>query len=322
MGVSSTLALLLISHQLLLHSDGENNICPDSYDCGSHGQIRFPCSNITYPQCGLFTMNCSTSIQKINLGLEGLWYEVRGNFLNDSVYVNDPRLEDLIHTNSCDVFSSYLNWTNESMPSISFITPTGLTLFKCTTLTAELDHQTDDFFHDNTSFRGCQGYTVYCKFPPNYNLVSTFGFPPNGTVIQLPALSEKETEIQNARDLFSVLSSEFSVRFHGERHVMSVAKREANVLYTLEFQCMKEKEGRRKLSVILGTAAGGTGFCVNLLFCIVRKLAPSESKGTFWKKKSMNYRSIEAFLKSCGSLSPSRYTYSDVKKMNNFFRCI
>lgn len=322
MGVSSTLALLLISHQLLLHSDGENNICPDSYDCGSHGQIRFPCSNITYPQWGLFTMNCSTSIQKINLGLEGLWYEVRGNFLNDSVYVNDPRLEDLIHTNSCDVFSSYLNWTNESMPSISFITPTGLTLFKCTTLTAELDHQTDDFFHDNTSFRGCQGYTVYCKFPPNYNLVSTFGFPPNGTVIQLPALSEKETEIQNARDLFSVLSSEFSVRFHGERHVMSVAKREANVLYTLEFQCMKEKEGRRKLSVILGTAAGGTGFCVNLLFCIVRKLAPSESKGTFWKKKSMNYRSIEAFLKSCGSLSPSRYTYSDVKKMNNFFRCI
>ncbi|KAI8539049.1 hypothetical protein RHMOL_Rhmol09G0151000 [Rhododendron molle] len=56
-----------------------------------------------------------------------------------------------------------------------------------------------------------------------------------------------------------------------------------------------------------------------LFYIIMKKLSKSEST-FFWKKKTENYRNIEAFLKNCGYLSLKRYTYSDVKKITNSFR--
>ncbi|KAI8539068.1 hypothetical protein RHMOL_Rhmol09G0152600 [Rhododendron molle] len=95
----------------------------------------------------------------------------------DSVYANDPHLGDLIDVNSCDVISFYLNMTLVSKPSVSFTMPPGLTLLKCTIVSAQLDQQTDDFSRGNASYRGCHGYTVYCEFSPNIiwlQLLATF----------------------------------------------------------------------------------------------------------------------------------------------------
>ncbi|KAF7115773.1 hypothetical protein RHSIM_RhsimUnG0047700 [Rhododendron simsii] len=67
------------------------------------------------------------------------------------------------------------------------------------------------------------------------------------------------------------------------------------------------------------------GFCsiggtmVILLFCIIIKKLKRSEYAFFWKPKTENYRNIEAFLKNCGSLSPKRYTYSDIKKITNSF---
>ncbi|KAK2975099.1 hypothetical protein RJ640_002910 [Escallonia rubra] len=43
------------------------------------------------------------------------------------------------------------------------------------------------------------------------------------------------------------------------------------------------------------------------------------SKLMVWRKKE-NYHNVEDFLKSCGTLAPKRYSYSDLKKITNFFR--
>ncbi|XP_059455758.1 LEAF RUST 10 DISEASE-RESISTANCE LOCUS RECEPTOR-LIKE PROTEIN KINASE-like 2.1 [Corylus avellana] len=40
----------------------------------------------------------------------------------------------------------------------------------------------------------------------------------------------------------------------------------------------------------------------------------------FWEKESQTHKSVEAFLRNNGSLPIKRYSYSDIKKMANFFR--
>ncbi|KAI8528670.1 hypothetical protein RHMOL_Rhmol12G0165400 [Rhododendron molle] len=69
---------------------------------------------------------------------------------------------------------------------------------------------------------------------------------------------------------------------------------------------------RDEIGVVRGWTECGTEACY-------RKLKRSEY-AFFWKPKTENYRNIEAFLKNCGSLSPKRYTYSDIKKITNSFR--
>ncbi|KAL7171143.1 hypothetical protein ACSBR2_035902 [Camellia fascicularis] len=76
----------------------------------------------------------------------------------------------------------------------------------------------------------------------------------------------------------------------------------------------------RKLILILGTAAAGIGSLVILLFCIIWKLAPSDRSTFFWKNKTESNQNVKAFLNNYASLSPKKYTYSDVKKMTNSFR--
>ncbi|XP_058193719.1 LEAF RUST 10 DISEASE-RESISTANCE LOCUS RECEPTOR-LIKE PROTEIN KINASE-like 2.1 isoform X3 [Rhododendron vialii] len=72
----------------------------------------------------------------------------------------------------------------------------------------------------------------------------------------------------------------------------------------------------RKLAIGLGSTGG---IMVILLFCIIIKKLKRSEYAFFWKPKTENYRNIEAFLKNCGSLSPKRYTYSDIKKITNSF---
>ncbi|KAL7240374.1 hypothetical protein ACSBR2_006093 [Camellia fascicularis] len=69
---------------------------------------------------------------------------------------------------------------------------------------------------------------------------------------------------------------------------------------------------RSNLKLILGAAAAGVGILLILLFYIIRKLLQSEL--------TESYQNVENFLTNCRSLTPKRYTYSDIKKMTNSFR--
>ncbi|KAF7124274.1 hypothetical protein RHSIM_Rhsim12G0142600 [Rhododendron simsii] len=71
-------------------------------------------------------------------------------------------------------------------------------------------------------------------------------------------------------------------------------------------------------NVAIGLCSTG-GTMVILLFCIIIKKLKRSEHALFWKPKTENYRNIEAFLKNCRSLSPKRYTYSDIKKITNSF---
>ncbi|KAH7840530.1 hypothetical protein Vadar_018131 [Vaccinium darrowii] len=240
MGIPSILSLFLLLHLLFLHSFGK---CPESFDCGTHGQIRFPLSNTTFPQCGLFTVqNCTDPVPKLNLGTPEVLYDLNStNVQQNSVRVNDRYLGNLIRTKVCDIFSFYLNGTLPVRPPISFTISPGITLFKCITISPELDKQQDRYFHGNDSYRGCSGYTVYYKYPHHYPVRSNGSSLPNCSVIELPVVSERGN--RNASDLFSVLASEFSIEFHVSDACRECRRKGGQCAYDgQDFLCKKEKE--------------------------------------------------------------------------------
>ncbi|GMP83406.1 hypothetical protein CsSME_00037330 [Camellia sinensis var. sinensis] len=224
MVVPSILAFFVLSHLLFLHSAGEDNTsfqnCPQSFQCGRLGQINFPYSNTTYPQCGFCTVDCSEATPKLNFGVEQQWYEVHDKFLNHEVQnVTDKILESLIKSKSCDVFTFYLPTSLLITPSVSFIVSPNLTFFKCPSgVNGALDKQIEHFLRHNHSYsyyKGCLGNAVYYKYPddPHQSLIND-RILQSCAHIQLPVVSLSDSRKRNVSDLFSVLSSEFSLGFN------------------------------------------------------------------------------------------------------------
>ncbi|KAH7839386.1 hypothetical protein Vadar_003496 [Vaccinium darrowii] len=202
----------------------------ESFNCGTHGQIKFPLSNTTFSQCGLFIVqNCRDLVPKLNLGVQGLLYDLNSTNVQQNstlnFFHNIPwyHLVQVLHDNS---------------------------------ISPELDKQQGSYFHGNDSYRSCRGYTVYYKYPHHYPVQSNGSFPPNCSVIELPVVS-KPPGNRNASDLFSVLASEFSIEFHVSNACRECRRKRGRCDRDGldHFLCKKEK-GISKLILILGTENG------------------------------------------------------------------
>ncbi|GMP83458.1 hypothetical protein CsSME_00037360 [Camellia sinensis var. sinensis] len=225
MVVPSILAFFVLSHLLFLHTAGEDNTsfqnCPQSFQCGKLGQINFPYSNISYPHCGLCTVDCREKVPKLNFSVD-IWYELHGKLSNDDDHilnVTDKNLESLIKSNSCDVFDFYLNWSLPTTPSVSFTVSPILTLFKCPTGNRSLDQRIEKFFsrnHNYSYYNGCSSYRVYYKYPDHPHQSHPFNesLLQSCQVTQLPVFSLNNSRKRNGSDLFSVLDSNFSLGFN------------------------------------------------------------------------------------------------------------
>jgi serine/threonine protein kinase len=71
--------------------------------------------------------------------------------------------------------------------------------------------------------------------------------------------------------------------------------------------------------LITVTLSVGIGVLMVTICCFKRKFSPSKII-FFWKKNSQTHKSVETFLRNNGPLAIRRYSYSDIKKMTNFFR--
>ena len=235
MAVPSIFLFFVVSHLLLLHSAG----CPESFDCGTHGKIQFPYTNSTYPLCGFVMVDCGEPIPKVSLGV-GQSYEVSGNFPNNSIQIKDRELKRLISDKRCELFDN--NFYIPPSPSISFSISPNLTLFKCNNDSYELHRRAEDYFGGNKSSGACPGYTVYYKYPSDP--VPTLGSypPPNCIVIQLPIV--QPTENQEDRDLFSLVTAEFTIGFHvtEECHECLLDGVQCSEIIP-GFQCINKSEG-------------------------------------------------------------------------------
>ncbi|KAI7997643.1 LEAF RUST 10 DISEASE-RESISTANCE LOCUS RECEPTOR-LIKE PROTEIN KINASE-like 1.1 [Camellia lanceoleosa] len=284
----SILAFFVLSHLLLLHSAGEDNTsfqnCPQSFQCGKLGQIYFPYSNTSYPHCGLCIVDCREKVPKLNFSVDHqILYELHGKLSNDDDHilnVTDKKLESLIKSNSCDVFTSYLSWSLPNTPSVSFTVSPNLTFFKCPTgVSGAVDKQNEDFFrrnHNYSYYNGCSGYTVYYKYPddPHQSPLINDKILRSCVLIQLPVLSLNCSTKRNVSDLFSVLASEFSLGFNVSKECGECHDNGGHCPrdYSSKFQCIEQpKHGTNHVRLILAIVLpGGSVFLLCLLIVITR----------------------------------------------------
>ncbi|THF99417.1 hypothetical protein TEA_016440 [Camellia sinensis var. sinensis] len=250
MGFPSIFSFFVVSHLVIVRSTGQDDKhgyqhgCPQSFNCGKLGPIKFPFSNDTYRGCGLCTVNCSEPVPIIYLGKDKP-YEVK-KFLNDeAVNVSDKSLRDLICSKSCDIFN---NFTLFSRPSISYTISSNLTLFKCRTNSSSKPQLQTQLY----SFSNCSGYTVYYT-DPNQNTPTPANLSSGCVVIQLPMLPSIRN--RNVSDLFSLLASEFTIGLHVSKECYECHHNGGQCHGHEEFHCIKDGviAGRSHLKVVLAT---------------------------------------------------------------------
>ncbi|XP_059639403.1 LEAF RUST 10 DISEASE-RESISTANCE LOCUS RECEPTOR-LIKE PROTEIN KINASE-like 2.1 isoform X1 [Cornus florida] len=104
-------------------------------------------------------------------------------------------------------------------------------------------------------------------------------------------------------------------------------------LATREFVCFCHDQPHRRtcqdrgnkltmrLKLIIGVVSGGIGMLLmSIIICYTRSKTYSYRSIIFWRKQINDNRNFEAFIRNYGSLSPKRYSYSEVKKMTNAFK--
>ncbi|KAI8539058.1 hypothetical protein RHMOL_Rhmol09G0151900 [Rhododendron molle] len=328
---SFLLAFFLVLHLVVIHSSGS---CPSSSDdcVRPLDPTKSAFTNNTHYLYGLCNVSCDEPDPKVIWG--GRAYNV-SNTTPGTIKIHDPALK----TNKCD-FSSFPFYT----PSVFFTISHNLSILKCDPRSPKLQREDYEYFHE------CEGeYMVYYSYPNDQVQDPLLGSHlPNCQFFQLPSVEDGE----NPSDLFSLLTSDFSVEYHLSDECLTCRNyhnddRGRNddpglcLPDPLESHCPK---GSKRLALIFGSgivhedilsrnithilpfprkcvsAIPAAGIMVILLLCIIiKKTARSESI-FFSKTQKENCQNIEAFLKNCGSLSPKRYTYSDIKKITNSFR--
>ncbi|KAL5828270.1 hypothetical protein ACOSQ4_020067 [Xanthoceras sorbifolium] len=137
MASASSLLFLLICHVSLLslaeEVTGFNPRCTQ-FPCGNLGYLRFPFSNQSNPECGLFQVhNCNQLFrQKIRLGKDGPWFYIEDIKEDNTLLLGDHELEDF-KNHSCGWFQ---NLTLSNSPFYSFEFPQieykPIIMFNCT----------------------------------------------------------------------------------------------------------------------------------------------------------------------------------------------
>ncbi|KAK0574119.1 hypothetical protein LWI29_018443 [Acer saccharum] len=131
MALATYLVFFLISHQLLLSLSEEeiNPRCPP-FQCGHLGNIGFPFSNRTHPECGLFVVdNCTEhEAPKIQLVKIESFYYVIDISQDNTLWLHDQLVPESIENYSC---KSFRNLTLPRSPFFTFNITIKLPLFKC-----------------------------------------------------------------------------------------------------------------------------------------------------------------------------------------------
>lgn len=174
--MSSALLLLMffISPLVCLAQERRSHSRCSPFSCGKLGSIEFPFNNVTNPECGMFTIDCSDGIPKIQLKEEGHWYQIESIFQSDAVVINDTAPAIELDFNSCQSIKTF-SLPSFSPPLFSYrFTGSSVTLFNCS---HSLGIPPPKDFQQTS----CGDYDVYYH---RQNL--TFPFKKQCSTIQLP----------------------------------------------------------------------------------------------------------------------------------------
>ncbi|KAG6759600.1 hypothetical protein POTOM_036084 [Populus tomentosa] len=342
------LVFFALFHPLLICASKEddwdfNNKCP-TFNCGKLGEISFPFTNNTSPEiCGpCVVYGCDEDSQRIQLERGGKWFELQDISQANIISITDKDLQRHLNSNSCDSFNNLS--LQASVPYLSIIEFSNLTLFKCTDPSVNFPQ------HLEFNYTGCKNFSIY--YTRNTSLPSP---PPTCSILQLPV-----NNTESYGDIFRLLTATFSIEVsvrqscyqcylqRGECQnlegksecIHSIEVHSIPVFYAIDFSlpglvynygsfctnaifpflaCVAEsKKLRLKLGLGLGLGVG-IGVLLITICCVIIRKYSSIHFLSCWRK-TRGSQSIEAFLRNYGTLAPQRYSYSELKKMTKNFK--
>ncbi|KAL5553144.1 hypothetical protein UlMin_040545 [Ulmus minor] len=282
--------LFVLSHLVLLcpaHYEQYPQGCPP-FQCGDNPHIHFPYRNGSNSECGLYPVNCTGQIQKVQLKEGGHWYGFKnispgGELIN----IYDTELNKSLHLGNCESIKSF----SFPIPSVisNVSTHNSLTLFNCS-------RNLDFTHHRELNYTTCGDFRIYHPLSDT-NASSTF--PPECSRIQLPSAIPD----QNHNHAFQFFS-EFTLA----------------VFLNLDCRQCYGRGNPRHLGVKAEIASTVAGLGVLLVtLCCLRKKLSSNTFNFFWRRHNKTHQNVEAFLRNYGPVQVRRYRYSDIKKMTNSF---
>ncbi|KAL7090967.1 hypothetical protein ACP275_12G075900 [Erythranthe tilingii] len=283
--------------------------CPKSYQCGSLGSLQFPLSNSR--GCGLFTVEgCDSVNPTVQLEPGGQVYSISRNISTNSLLIKDHTLQSLLDSNSCFALK---NVSLPKSPSISFSVSPNLTVFACINQNYIRD---GEIFPENYRSYNCSSlFTVYYGFPtPQVAPV-----PSDCQVIQLPVKSNYDQ--YSLDNVFDLLTSEYILEWNLSEQC-SECHREGGQCLTNnigEFECKRESKRIIDLLKIGGVTMASLTSISIILFIFIRRRYILLHLQRFRNGKLADEKDIELFLKNNGNLAPTRFKYSDIKKMTKSF---
>ncbi|XP_015170304.1 probable receptor-like protein kinase At1g67000 isoform X2 [Solanum tuberosum] len=303
-----------------------NSSCVDEFECGNLGNVSFPFSVSSQPDCGLYSIDCDvTPNPTIHFG-ENV-YSVLGQRNFDGFRVLDHRLEELLANNSCGSFDRSILFP--SSPSISFrINERNLTLFRCNNSLDINRSMSDNYFREYLNYTKCSGFSIYYKYPSRGRVGSSDApegdIPDSCSPIQLPIRWNTSQSNASNSSLFDLLTGNFSIQwslsddcskcyYGGGRCLTDSSNR--FICSTSSTDPKAKRKSKRILVAAVTSSIGGIAMLV-VLFLYLRTKCSFIS----WKTKGEDYRNVKAFLKNHGSLAPRKYSYSEVKKMTEYFK--
>ncbi|XP_019172598.1 PREDICTED: LEAF RUST 10 DISEASE-RESISTANCE LOCUS RECEPTOR-LIKE PROTEIN KINASE-like 1.1 isoform X2 [Ipomoea nil] len=192
---------IVIILQLAQGKSSSQSSCPKQFTCGNITNVSFPFSNVSRPECGLYTLDCNaTPYPTITLGQHkyGVVF-IKG----DLMLLFDPLLEKYLREPSCNVFHTGISFPSSASISFDFVPKT--MFYKCNSSSnVSLQKKIGHYFHGYRSYNSCQNFSLYYTQMDNDTLPTATSLPAECSVIYLPFNFNRSS---SAINLFENLNS-------------------------------------------------------------------------------------------------------------------
>ncbi|XP_028081603.1 rust resistance kinase Lr10-like [Camellia sinensis] len=274
-------------------SDNFFELCPPTRCSNTGPTIRFPFRlNTQPPSCGIegYELSCSGSNTVFRLPSSGDYYVKQISYLRNWISLKE------IHTTNCPIQSVMLFNRSGSILTASYY----LAVVKCTERVAKdgISGPIDCLRDDNTNFiYVMNGGDQMDKLPLHCKMFKSVGFG-NVDVNEAPVerLLRTGEIVENWNGFGRCYKCENSGKYCGLNSTSTGTI------------CSSKKPP--STPVIIGTTVGGTIF----LALVIVVLA------IYRRRKSESELKIEKFLANYKTLNPTRYTFTDIKKITSRFK--
>ncbi|GAA0149674.1 transmembrane signal receptor [Lithospermum erythrorhizon] len=313
------LSLLVLIFHLVEGQEGREYTCPNEFECGKLGTMRFPFTNYHRPSCGPFLVNCHEQNPRIDVWVEKkeipeVWPHVARYSVN--------RIQ-------IEVPGSCLGFQNLSLPrdeSTSFtITPKLTSTVKCHSRLS--DDEVLKFLPTYKEIRDCEayhGFTIY--YNNSRGTISDHNGPPppNCSTIQLPLENTSFDPDHFSYMLAKEISLEWNVSKRWPCYKCFADGHECIGVHDSDnhntYHCSKGGNSK-KLALILGS--GGTVFILiicGIVFIIWRQKKKNKD-GKYLLSRNISYDpSSKAYLEDVSvRFEVPVYTYDELEKATASF---